>query len=233
MMVKRRLWSVLSVVSAVAACAGLCAPSALASDDGVDWRIEDMGVRDAWASGITGEGVTVAVIDSQVVADHPSLEDADVEYRLALKAGTSCRDEYDSSRVMSKSGDVTLSTSDGFYDTHGTSMVGLIAGNGKGYGGGMGLQGIAPGARVVAYPFGFTDKGTTGGLAINGVCIGDDGSSSDLFGSALADAVDSGARVVNMSYTTLPDWGYAPVALHAIRHGVVLVRGQQHACGPV
>ena len=228
MMVKRRLWSVLSVVSAVAACAGLCAPSALASDDGVDWRIEDMGVRDAWASGITGEGVTVAVIDSQVVADHPSLEGVDVEYRLALKTGDSCWysqfDKEDRSRVMRKPGDVTLSTSDGFYTTHGTGMVGLVAGNGKGYDGAMGFQGIAPGAHVVAYPYGFTDKGDMGGMVFQGACIGDDGSSSDLFGSALADAVDSGARVVNMSYTTLPDWGYAPVALHAIRHGVVLVR---------
>ncbi|MBU9112668.1 S8/S53 family peptidase, partial [Bifidobacterium ruminantium] len=121
-------------------------------------------------------------------------------------------------------GDVTLSTSDGFYTTHGTGMVGLVAGNGKGYDGAMGFQGIAPGAHVVAYPYGFTDKGDMGGMVFQGACIGDDGSSSDLFGSALADAVDSGARVVNMSYTTLPDWGYAPVALHAIRHGVVLVR---------
>ena len=232
-MLKRRLKGLLSVVSAVAACAGLCAPSALASDDGVDWRIEDMGVRDAWASGITGEGVTVAVIDDQVVADHPSLEGVDVEYRLASENGDSCWyrqfDKEDRSRVMRKPGDVTLSTSDGFYDTHGTSMVGLIAGNGKGYDGGMGLQGIAPGAHVVAYPFGFTDKGTMGGMAFQGACIGDDGSSSDLRGSALADAVDSGARVVNMSYTTMPDWRYAPVALHAIRHGVVLVRGRANS----
>ena len=231
-MVKRRLWSVLSVVSAVAACVGLCAPSALAGDDGVDWRIEDMGVRGAWASGITGEGVTVAVIDSQVVADHPSLEGVDVEYRLASENGDSCWyrqfDREDRSRVMRKPGDVTLSTSDGFYDTHGTVMVGLIAGNGKGYDGGMGLQGIAPGAHVVAYPDGFTNKGTTGGMAFQGACIGDDGSSSDLRGSALADAVDSGARVVNMSYVTMPDWRYAPVALHAIRHGVVLVRGRDN-----
>lgn len=228
MMVGRHLRRTLSAVAVVVACAGLCAPSALASDDGVDWRIEDMGVRDAWASGITGEGVTVAVIDDQVVADHPSLEGVGVEYRLALKTGDSCWysqfDKEDRSRVMSKSGDVTLSTSDGFYTTHGTSMVGLVAGNGKGYDGGLGYQGIAPGAHVVAYPSGFTDKGDTGGMAFQGACIGDDGSSSDLRGSALADAVDSGARVVNMSYTTMPDWGYAPVALHAIRHGVVLVR---------
>ena len=232
-MVKRRLWSVLSVVSAVAACAGLCAPSALASDDGVDWRIEDMGVRDAWASGITGEGVTVAVIDSQVVSDHPSLEGVDVEYRLALEAGDSCWyskfDKEDRSRVMRKPGDVTLSTSDGFYDTHATHMVGLIAGNGKGYDGGLGYQGIAPGAHVVAYPTSFTNKGDAGGLATNGACVNREGTSGGLDDAALADAVDSGARVVNMSYTTLPDWGYAPVALHAIRHGVVLVRARDNS----
>lgn len=232
-MLKRRLKGLLSVVSAVAACAGLCAPSALASDDGVDWRIEDMGVRDAWASGITGEGVTVAVIDSQVVADHPSLEGVDVEYRLALEAGDSCWyskfDKEDRSRVMRKPGDVTLSTSDGFYDTHATHMVGLIAGNGKGYGGGMGYQGIAPGAHVVAYPTSFTNKGDAGGLATNGACVNREGTSGGLGDAALADAVDSGARVVNMSYTTLPDWGYAPVALHAIRHGVVLVRARDNS----
>ena len=231
MMVGRHLRRTLSAVAVAVACVGLCAPSALA-DDGVDWRIEDMGVRGAWSAGITGEGVTVAVIDSQVVADHPSLEGVDVEYRLASENGDSCWysqfGKDDRSRVMRKPGDVTLSTSDGFYATHATHMVGLIAGNGKGYDGGMGYQGIAPGAHVIAYPDGFTDKGSTGGMVFQGACIGDDGNSADLSGSALADAVDSGARVVNMSYVTLPDWGYAPVALHAIRHGVVLVRGRDN-----
>ena len=109
-------------------CAGLCARTA-AADGTVDWRIEDMGVRDA------------------VVRDYPALADADVTYRLALSHGDSCHDVYDKNRVMSKR-DMTLSTADGFNMTHGTHMVALIVGNGKGYDGGAGIQGIAPDASV-------------------------------------------------------------------------------------
>ncbi|MFR0589890.1 hypothetical protein ACLUWX_08035, partial [Bifidobacterium apri] len=58
-----RVWlrRVVLVVAAVVVACGLCVPARAV--DGVDWRIEDMGVRDAWASGVTGRGVTVAVID--------------------------------------------------------------------------------------------------------------------------------------------------------------------------
>lgn len=233
MMVGRHLRRTLSAVAVAVACVGLCAPSALA-DDGVDWRIEDMGVRGAWSAGITGKGVTVAVIDTQVVADHPSLQGADVEYRLALETGTSCQDEYDSSRVMHKPGDVTLSTSDGFYNTHGTVMVSLIAGNGKGYDDGIGYQGIAPDAHVIAYPHSFTKAGPTSGIfALGHHCVAEDGQYADLPETSLADAVDSGARVVNMSYG---DFGFndshGPVALHAIRHGVILVSGRNNDIDP-
>ncbi|MFR0569120.1 hypothetical protein ACLUXI_03670, partial [Bifidobacterium apri] len=84
------LWRVVLVVAAVVVVCGLCVPARAV--DGVDWRIEDMGVRDAWASGVTGRGVTVAVIDTQVVEDHPSLAGVDVEYRFVMVGGgTSCR----------------------------------------------------------------------------------------------------------------------------------------------
>ncbi len=193
-----------------------------------------MGVRGAWSAGVTGKGVTVAVIDTQVVADHPSLQGADVEYRLALETGTSCQDEYDSSRVMHKPGDVTLSTSDGFYNTHGTSMVGLIAGNGKGYDDGIGYQGIAPDAHVIAYPHSFTKAGPTSGIfALGHQCVAEDGQYADLPETSLADAVDSGARVVNMSYGDFDfNDSHGPVALHAIRHGVILVSGRNNDMDP-
>ena len=44
----RKVRGVVSALVAVLACVGLCVPSAVASD-GVAWRIDDMGVRDAWA----------------------------------------------------------------------------------------------------------------------------------------------------------------------------------------
>ena len=71
----RKVRGVVSALAAVLACVGLCVPSAVASD-GVDWRVDGMGVRDAWASGITGKGVKVAVLDNQIVSDYPALAGA-------------------------------------------------------------------------------------------------------------------------------------------------------------
>ncbi|MFR1605247.1 MAG: hypothetical protein ACLSUZ_00435 [Bifidobacterium pseudocatenulatum] len=62
-------------------------PSAVASD-GVDWRVDGMGVRDAWASGITGKGVKVAVLDNQIVSDYPALAGADVSYKLVTEGAS-------------------------------------------------------------------------------------------------------------------------------------------------
>ena len=179
-------------------CTGLCARTA-AADGTVDWRIEDMGVRDAWDAGLTGKGVKVAVIDNQVVRDYPALADADVTYRLALSHGDSCHDVYDKNRVMSKR-DMTLGPADGFNMTHGTAMVALIVGNGKGYDGGAGIQGIAPDASVIAYPKSFASTGPLGGFLDLETCVDADENGIDLVGSSVTDAVDSGARIINMSF---------------------------------
>ena len=208
-------------------CAGLCARTA-AADGTVDWRIEDMGVRDAWDAGLTGKGVKVAVIDDQVVRDYPALADADVTYRLALSHGDSCHDVYDKNRVMSKR-DMTLGTADGFDMTHGTAMVALIVGNGKGYDGGAGIQGIAPDASVIAYPKSFASTGTLGGFLDLETCVDADENGIDLVGSSVTDAVDSGARIINMSFVDVGgDWDYPQAALHALRHGVILVSGRDN-----
>lgn len=220
-----RVRGVVLMIVAVLACVGLCVPARAV--DGVDWRIEDMGVRDAWASGVTGRGVTVAVIDGQVVEDHPSLAGADVEYRFVMVGGgTSCRGARDSSLSMSVD-DPTVSTADGLYATHGTATVGLIAGTGEGYDGGMGYQGVAPGAHVIAYPDELATKGTLDGMA----CVSDDDNGAHpLVVGALEDAVSSGARVVNMSFVIdgIDNWDFAAAALHALRHGVVLVSGRNN-----
>ncbi|MFR0599360.1 S8 family serine peptidase, partial [Bifidobacterium apri] len=165
----------------------------------------------------------------QVVEDHPSLAGADVEYRFVMVGGgTSCRGSQDSSLSMSVD-DPTVSTADGLYVTHGTHMVGLIAGTGVGYDGGLGFQGVAPGAHVIAYPDQLATKGTVsdGGMA----CVSDDAvGGKPLVVGALEDAVASGARVVNMSFIIdgIDNWGVAAAALHALRHGVVLVSGRNN-----
>ena len=50
----RKVRGVLSALAAVLACVGLCVPSAVASD-GVDWRVDGMGVRGRSGVGYHGK----------------------------------------------------------------------------------------------------------------------------------------------------------------------------------
>lgn len=223
----RKVRGVVSALAAVLACVGLCVPSAVASD-GVDWRIDDMGVRDAWAQGITGKGVKVAVLDNQIVSDYPALAGADVSYKLVTEGGQPCYLETGDGSVSSEpvsTDDPTVLSSSGYMMTHGTAMVSLIVGNGNGWDGGAGIQGIAPGASVTAYMVGYPLKGRLGGVGTLGVCADDAGKGVDLDKPSIRDAVSSGARIINMSYV---DDGSDPSGvrddiLYALRHGVVVV----------
>ncbi|WP_137653213.1 S8/S53 family peptidase, partial [Bifidobacterium moukalabense] len=142
--------------------------------------------------------------------------------------GDSCHGEYDRGRTMSKR-DMTLDTADGFDMTHGTDMVALIVGNGKGYDGGAGIQGIAPDASVIAYADSFPNAGQLGGSLSSTKCVDSDGDGVDLDESGVTDAVDSGARIINMSFVDMTEnWDYLPAALHALRHGVILVSGRSN-----
>ncbi|MEV7287410.1 S8 family serine peptidase [Streptomyces sp. NPDC093252] len=89
------------------------------------WYLAEMQAEKMWQVS-TGEGVKVAVIDSGVNADTPSLKGqvlvGDVPESVAYNA-----------------------TKD--YSGHGTSMAELIAGTGAG----GGLKGLAPGAKIVPY----------------------------------------------------------------------------------
>ena len=217
-----------AAVAGVLACVGLCVPSAVASD-GVDWRVDGMGVRDAWASGITGKGVKVAVLDNQIVSDYPALAGADVSYKLVTEGGQPCYLETGDGSVSSEpvsTDDPTVLSSSGYMMTHGTHMVSLIAGNGSGWDGGSGIQGIASRASVIAYMLDADSKGNLGELNMPLACRTQNNESTvQTIGPSVRDAVDSGARIINMSYV---DDGSDPSGvrddiLYALRHGVVVV----------
>ena len=229
----RKVRGVVSVLAAVLACVGLCVPSAVASD-GVDWRVDGMGVRDAWASGITGKGVKIAVLDNQIVSDYPALAGADVSYKLVTEGGQPCYLETGDGSVSSEpvsTDDPTVLSSSGYMMTHGTHMVSLIAGNGSGWDGGSGIQGIASGASVIAYMLDADSKGNLGELNMPLACKTQNNESTvQTIGPSVRDAVDSGARIINMSfgYGDVSDAIFRDYMLYALRHGVVMVSGRSN-----
>ncbi|MFI8188940.1 type VII secretion-associated serine protease mycosin [Streptomyces sp. NPDC085946] len=114
----------------LAATLALVSP-ATAYADGIraqQWALEAMRTEQAWRT-TKGAGVTVAVLDTGVDADHPDLAGN-------VLAGT------DLVRFGAKRGDRA-------WARHGTAMAGIIAGHGHGPGNADGVMGIAPEAKIL------------------------------------------------------------------------------------
>ncbi|BCL23360.1 S8 family serine peptidase [Streptomyces tuirus] len=100
------------------------APNAAAADvQSKQWYLKAMHAEDMWKIS-TGKGVKVAVLDTGVNADTPSLK------------GQVLGDEVPDAVSYNATED---------YDGHGTSMAELIAGTGAG----EGMQGLAPGTKII------------------------------------------------------------------------------------
>lgn len=110
-----------------------------------------VGANTAWASGYTGAGWTVAIVDTGVDIDHPFLAGKTVSEACYSNAGGS----GNGSTLCP--GGATASTAPGsgdhcstFYDGcfHGTHVAGIAAG--RRYTGGPALDGIASGASIIS-----------------------------------------------------------------------------------
>ncbi|MFI5979014.1 S8 family serine peptidase [Streptomyces sp. NPDC051452] len=102
------------------------APSAAASDvQPKQWYLEPMQAEQMWKVS-TGKGVKVAVIDSGVNANTPSLKGQVLTEEVPKSVAYRATDDYLG---------------------HGTTMAELIAGTGAG----GGLKGLAPGAKIIPY----------------------------------------------------------------------------------
>jgi type VII secretion-associated serine protease mycosin len=91
------------------------------------WFLDAMQAESMWKTS-TGEGVTVAVVDTGVDPSNPDLQGRIVPGK---------------DLAPDESGDETTDR-----NGHGTGMAGLIAGTGA-YGGGKGSYGLAPGAKIM------------------------------------------------------------------------------------
>ncbi|WP_228386149.1 type VII secretion-associated serine protease mycosin [Streptomyces katsurahamanus] len=101
------------------------APVAAAVEDvrSRQWYLDAMHAEKIWKT-TTGEGIKVAVIDTGINSSTPSLKGQVLEGFDATKAKGEATDDYDG---------------------HGTTMAELIAGTGRG----GGLQGLAPGVKII------------------------------------------------------------------------------------
>ena len=91
-----------------------------------------IGANDAWAAGFTGEGVTVAIIDTGVDYTHPDLAHAFGDYK-----GYDFVDRNDDPQE-------TLTGPLNRRTNHGTHVAGTVAANGQ-------IKGVAPDATLLAY----------------------------------------------------------------------------------
>lgn len=123
---RRRVREVGAAVGALAVLSVGFAPSATAyGEQSKQWYLEPMQAEQMWKVS-TGKGVKVAVIDTGVNPDTPSLK------------GKVLADEVPKSVAYHATDD---------FDGHGTTIAELIAGTGAG----GGLKGLAPGAEIVPY----------------------------------------------------------------------------------
>ena len=133
------------------------------------WFLDAMKAEQMWRTS-TGEGVTVAVIDSGVDQDNPDLK----------------------GRILSGKDFATDQAGDEHtdYDGHGTGMAGLIAGTGT-YHAGNGAFGLAPGAKILPIRMPDAEAAADEGEAARQV--------DEAAAKAIRYAADSGARVINIS----------------------------------
>lgn len=187
----RRLLAGLAVVG-IAASVAFVGPSASADSirDREYW-LSGYGIAQAWNT-TKGAGVTVAVIDTGVDGSHEDL-------RGAVIGGT------DVSGIGAANGQKPVGES----SEHGTMVASLLAG--RGHGGGDGVIGSAPAAKILSISVGF-GVGTI--------------SSDEQIANAVRWAVDNGADVINMSLTRNSlEWpeSWDDAFLYAMEHDVVIV----------
>ncbi|WP_344861435.1 S8 family serine peptidase, partial [Cellulomonas soli] len=183
-----------------------CSASALAADDPSDgglWYYTQTGLADIQQH-TTGEGITIAIIDSAINPDVPDLQGTN----LTVHEPAYCVDPANQTPLPA------TATDDSAF--HATGMAALIVGTGVGAGGVSGVRGVAPASSVLTY------------FAVSLEC-GAPGST----GRALRQAVDDGADIVNMSFTSEGAFNSldAEDVIYAVSRGVILVASSPHDGG--
>ncbi|MGY5050815.1 type VII secretion-associated serine protease mycosin [Streptomyces sp. 900105755] len=148
-------------------------PSTTAYADSIraqQWGLSALHLDEAWRT-TKGRGVTVAVLDTGVEADHPDLAGNVLAAKdmIGFGAGPGDRD----------------------WARHGTAMAGIIAGHGHGVGNGDGVMGVAPEAKILPVRVILEDGDSARAKARS--------TRGDALAEGIRWAADHGADVINLS----------------------------------
>lgn len=135
-----------------------------------EWSLKAIQAPDAWKT-TKGKGITVAVLDTGVAADHPDLKSSVLPGRDFVRLGAEKGDRE--------------------WARHGTAMAGIIAGHGHGKGGKLGVMGVAPQARILPVRVLLEDSDPQRKKARN--------ASAGALAEGIRWAADKGADVINLS----------------------------------
>ncbi|MCX4565897.1 type VII secretion-associated serine protease mycosin [Streptomyces albogriseolus] len=177
-------------------------PATPAYADGIrdrQWALDALHTDQVWPT-TRGAGVTVAVLDTGVEADHPDLDGNVLEGKDLVGFGAREGDEA--------------------WARHGTAMAGIIAGHGHGPGNGDGVLGVAPEARILPVRVILEDKDPARAKARS--------TRGNALAEGIRWAADHGADVINLSLgddsaSAHPEQGEDEAIQYALRKGVVVV----------
>ncbi|WP_369243000.1 type VII secretion-associated serine protease mycosin [Streptomyces sp. R21] len=177
-------------------------PSTTAHADGIrgqQWALDAMHTQQAWRT-TKGKGITVAVLDTGVDAEHPDLAGNVLTGTDMVGFGASRGDRA--------------------WARHGTAMAGIIAGHGHGYGDADGVMGIAPEAKILPVRVILEDGDSARTKARN--------TRGNALAEGIRWATDHGADVINLSLgddskSAHPEPAEDEAVQYALKKGAVVV----------
>jgi minor extracellular serine protease Vpr len=138
----------------------------------VNTSVPHLGIPELWSEGIEGQNVKVAVLDTGIDYHHPEFEGVykggynfvNQSIRTIYKTDRFFDDPYETSPAERSEYSPEVSPTNGslFWTTHGTSVAGIIAAQGKNA---YGIKGLAPKIELYAYRvLGAYGSGFTSGI---------------------------------------------------------------------
>ncbi|MEH0553047.1 type VII secretion-associated serine protease mycosin [Streptomyces sp. B21-101] len=190
------------LLSCLLACSVAFLPAAQAHADGIraqQWALTALHTEQAWQT-TKGKGVTVAVLDTGVEADHPDLVGNVLTGKDLVGFGAARGDRA--------------------WARHGTAMASIIAGHGHGYGDDDGVLGIAPEAKILPVRVILEDGDPQRTKARN--------TRGNALAEGIRWAADQGADVINLSLgddsaSAHPEPAEDEAVQYALKKGSVVV----------